>query len=138
MRQSAVGDWRQHARCPRETRFLEGELVAGRYRIVRFLGRGGQGEVYEAEDGNFVKGLRVALKTISIEASAAAGAKERFEKEVLLARQVAHPNVCPTYDLSYSEDSQGLTCFLTMKLLLGETLSARLKRGGALPERRRR
>jgi eukaryotic-like serine/threonine-protein kinase len=120
--------------APRETRFLEGELVAGRYRIVRFLGRGGQGEVYEAEDGNFVKGLRVALKTISIAASAAADAKERFEKEVLLARQVAHPNVCPTYDLSYSEDSQGLTCFLTMKLVLGETLSARLKRSGALPE----
>ncbi len=125
----------QHApAAPRETRFLAGELVAGRYRIVRFLGRGGQGEVYEAEDGNFMKGLRVALKTISIEASAVAGAKERFEKEVLLARQVAHPNVCPTYDLSYSEDAQGLTCFLTMKLLLGQTLSARLKRSGALPE----
>jgi serine/threonine protein kinase/tetratricopeptide (TPR) repeat protein len=125
----------QHAPAvPRETRFVAGELVAGRYRIVRFLGRGGQGEVYEAEDGNFVKGLRVALKTISIEASAVAGAKERFEKEVLLARQVAHPNVCPTYDLSYSEDSHGLTCFLTMKLLLGETLSARLKHSGALPE----
>lgn len=119
---------------PRETRFVEGELVASRYRIVRFIGCGGQGEVYEAEDGNFVKGLRVALKTISIEASAVAGAKERFEKEVLLARQVAHPNVCPTYDLSYSEDAQGLTCFLTMKLLVGETLSARLKRSGALPE----
>jgi eukaryotic-like serine/threonine-protein kinase len=122
-----------HAVMARETRFLAGELVAGRYRIVRFLGRGGQGEVYEAEDGNFVKGLRVALKTISVEASAAADAKERFEKEVLLARQVAHANVCPTYDLSYNEDSHGLTCFLTMKLLLGETLSARLKRGGALP-----
>src|SRR6185295_14283236 len=69
----------------------QGELLAGRYRVERFLARGGMGEVYEAQDLELR--IRVALKTIRPRASASAGARERLKQEVLLARSVASPHV---------------------------------------------
>ena len=50
---------------PRISSFVKGELLAGRFRIVRFVARGGMGEVYEAEDTELNE--RVALKTIRFE-----------------------------------------------------------------------
>ena len=64
-----------------------GDVLEGRFLIVRFLARGGMGEVYEAED-RLLEGLRVAIKTILPEIAAEPGAQKRFQKEVLLARQV--------------------------------------------------
>src|SRR6185295_1826371 len=66
-------------------------LLAGRFRIVKFIARGGMGEVYEAEDLELRE--RVALKTIRPEIAGAEQAIGRFKREIHLARRVTHPNV---------------------------------------------
>lgn len=112
--------------------FAAGTVVGGRYRIVRFLARGGMGEVYEAEDSELRE--RLALKTIHPAVAAEAGAVERFKREIHLARRVTHPNVCRIFDVGYHASAPGAEpiVFLTMELLEGETLAARLKRAGRL------
>src|SRR6185295_10259206 len=77
--------------------FPPGSIVAGRYRIVRFIAAGGMGEVYEAEDQ--ILGAPVAVKTIRPELVARAEMMERFRREILLARRVTHRNVCRLFDL---------------------------------------
>ncbi|MCM2269615.1 MAG: hypothetical protein NDJ75_05905, partial [Thermoanaerobaculia bacterium] len=62
--------------------FAAGDFVGNRYRIVRFVARGGMGEVYEAEDVE-LRG-RIALKTIHPAAVAEGGAVERFKREIQL------------------------------------------------------
>jgi serine/threonine protein kinase/tetratricopeptide (TPR) repeat protein/DNA-directed RNA polymerase subunit RPC12/RpoP len=117
--------------------FLSGELVAGRYRIARFLAKGGMGEVYQAEDVELRQ--QVALKTVSAHIGDETSAIERFKREIALARQVTHPNVCRIFDLGQHllpalPDGTPLPAitFLTMELLHGETLSQRLRREGRL------
>lgn len=115
MKQNGVHGWkRQRSLAPETGRLTPGQVLAGRFTIVRFLARGGMGEVYEARD-SFLKGDRAALKTIGL-SDAATGLEDRFEKEVLLARQVIHPNVCPIYDLFFCEPEGGCLCFLTRRL----------------------
>jgi eukaryotic-like serine/threonine-protein kinase len=108
-------------------RFAPGQVIAERFRVVRYITRGGMGEVYEVED-RFLQGARVALKIILPEIAGDANSSRRFEQEVLLARKVIHPNLCPIYDIARSEDPPPPFLFLTMKLLAGETLSSRLRR----------
>jgi Tfp pilus assembly protein PilF/tRNA A-37 threonylcarbamoyl transferase component Bud32/TolB-like protein len=104
----------------------EGELLGGRFQIVRFIARGGMGEVYEAEDQ--VLRERVALKTIRPDVAGDERAMERFLREVHLARSVTHPNVSRTFDVFH----HGALAFLTMELLSGETLAERLAKSGRL------
>jgi len=78
-------------------RFLPRVLLAGRYRIVAPLGKGGRGEVYRADDLKF--GVAVALKFLPKEVEQDAGRLERLLGEVRIARQVSHPNVCRVYDV---------------------------------------
>ena len=108
-------------------RFEPGQIIAGRFTVVRFLACGGMGEVYEVSDG-FLQGVHVALKLILPALAANDSATHRFEQEVLLARKVNHPNLCPIYDISLCQDPAPPFLFLTMKLLEGETLAARLRR----------
>jgi serine/threonine protein kinase len=103
-----------------------GDLLAHRYKVLRFIGEGGMGEVYEAEDCELRE--RVALKTILPEIASREESIRHFKREIQLARKVTHPNVCRIFDLVY----HGATIFLTMELLEGETLSQRLRRTGAL------
>lgn len=110
----------------------DGALVAGRWRIVRFLARGGMGEVYEAEDGELRE--RVALKTIHPTVSSQPASLERFKREVHLARKVTHPNVCRLFEFGIHPAADGpATAFLTMELLEGETLAERARRVGRMP-----
>jgi len=113
-----------------EPRLAAGELLSGRYRIVRRIGRGGMGEVYESEDLEL--GARVALKLIRPEIASRAQMLDRFKREVYLARQVTHPNVCRIFDLGYHAGPAGKTAFLTMELLPGETLAERLSGTGPM------
>ena len=101
--------------------FSENYIVAGRFRIVRFLGRGGMGEVYEAEDLEL--GATIALKTIRPEIVEQSQALNRLRKETYLARKVTHPNVCRIFDFSHDGD----VSFITMELLSGGTLADRLR-----------
>ena len=110
-----------------EGRFLPGRLIAGRYRIVALLGKGGMGEVYRAED--LTLGQAVALKFLPDEAARDEGLLERFRNEVRIARRVSHPNVCRVYDVG---DVDGQT-FFTMEYIDGEDLASLLRRIGRLP-----
>ena len=113
-------------------RFAPGQRIASRFSVIRFIARGGMGEVYEVED-RLLQGVHVALKVILPHIAEDAGATHRFEQEVLLARRVIHPNLCPIYDIARCEEPAPPFLFLTMKLLSGETLAARLARPPAVP-----
>ena len=93
---------------------------------MRLLGFGGMGEVYEAEDDR-LQGVHIALKTILPHIASDLDLQKRFEREVLLAREVVHPNLCPIYDIFHSDDPTPGLLFLTMKLLPGQTLAARIR-----------
>jgi serine/threonine-protein kinase len=112
--------------------FANGSLVAGRYRIVRFLGAGGMGEVYEAAD--LTLGQPVALKTILPQAAGHARSLKRFKQETALARKVTHANVCRVFDVGVHREPKASRefLFLTMELLAGEPLSQRIRRTGRL------
>src|ERR1017187_8679540 len=118
---------------PSESVFSPGQMVSGRYRIVRFLGRGGMGEVFEAEDCE-LKG-RVALKTLLPLIASDGRMLARFKQEIQLSRKVSHPNVCRVFDLArHPADAAAdvATVFLTMEFLDGETLAERLRREGRM------
>ena len=93
------------------------------------------GEVYEAEDLELRE--HVAIKLIRPEVLAIyADAPERFKREVRLAKQVTHPNVCRIFDMFRHEPTQrsgrrrtGDLILISMELLRGETLSQRMKSG---------
>ncbi|MEM6792848.1 MAG: tetratricopeptide repeat protein [Acidobacteriota bacterium] len=115
-----------------------GELIAERYRVVRFIAQGGMGEVYEAEDLELRQ--QVALKTVNASIGDEPAAVERFKREIALARLVTHPNVCRIFDLGQHAQPPGTDgepaeplIFLSMELLRGETLSQLLRRRGRLP-----
>ncbi|MFN8547089.1 MAG: tetratricopeptide repeat protein [Candidatus Eisenbacteria bacterium] len=108
--------------------FREGDRVADRFVILRFLARGGMGEVYEARDLELNEIL--ALKTVRPEIAREPKAIERFKREVQLARRVTHPNVCRIFDLWSDTRGRSRAHFVTMELLHGETLDARLARVG--------
>ncbi len=103
-----------------------GDVLEGGYRILHLVGRGGMGEVYEAEDPEMDE--HVAIKTIRPEIAADEASVVRFRKEIQLGRRVSHPNVCNIYSIG----KHGSVYFFSMELLRGETLSARLKRCGRM------
>jgi serine/threonine protein kinase len=107
-------------------RFVPGQIVAGRYRIVALAGRGGMGEVYRAEDLRLSQ--IVAIKFLPESLSKDAAALARFHSEVRIARQVSHPNVCRMFDIG---DVDGIA-FLTMEYVDGEDLSSLVRRIGRL------
>jgi len=111
-----------------EGRFLPGRLIAGRYRIIALLGKGGMGEVYRADD--LTLGQAVAMKFLPDEATKNEGLVERFRNEVRIARRVSHPNVCRVYDVG-EVDGQS---FFTMEYVDGEDLASLLRRIGRLPQ----
>jgi tetratricopeptide (TPR) repeat protein/tRNA A-37 threonylcarbamoyl transferase component Bud32 len=108
-------------------RFLFGERIAGRFRVIRLVGQGGTAHVYEADDLQL--GLRVALKVLRPERARNERAARRLRTEVLLARKVTHPNVCRIFDLFLHSSAAGEVPVVAMELLSGETLKDRIRRG---------
>ena len=106
---------------------MPGETLLGRFKIVRRVGRGGMGEVYEAED---LELGRIALKTIR-QNLAGPEMLRQFKQEIQLARKVSGANVCRIYELftTPSADGREQVAFLTMEFLDGEMLTDRLRRG---------
>lgn len=110
------------------TTFRSGDVVGGRYRVLKFVARGGMGEVYEAYDRDLQE--RVALKTVLSTACDGQRAVRRLKAEVQLAHRVSHPNVCRIYDLgSHRLERHGVLNFLTMEFVDGERLAQRIARG---------
>ena len=115
------------ARVDPTVRFTPGTLLAGRYRIIAPLGKGGMGEVYRADDIRL--GQPVALKFLPAALAADAGHLERLKDEVSIGRQISHPNVCRLYDIAEAEGHH----FLVMEYVDGEDLASLLRRIGRLP-----
>jgi hypothetical protein len=103
-------------------------VIAGRYRLVALLGRGGMGEVYRADD--LTLDQPVALKFLPEEVAAHPDRLAQFHAELRTARQVSHKNVCRLYDLGEADGRP----FLTMEYVDGEDLASLLRRIGRIPQ----
>jgi len=99
-------------------------MLAGRWRIVGLLGRGGMGEVYRADD--LTLGQPVALKFLPPGVERSEDRLARFFNEVRLARQVSHASVCRVYDVGEAGGQR----FLSMEYVDGEDLSSLIRRIG--------
>jgi serine/threonine protein kinase/tetratricopeptide (TPR) repeat protein len=111
--------------------FADSVVLANRFRIVRFIGAGGMGEVYEAVDEEL--GCAVAIKTLSAALQSDGDAVSRLKREVRLARKITHPNVCRTFDVVHhtvNTTASRDVLIVTMELLSGTTLAQRLRDEG--------
>ena len=104
--------------------FEPGMVVESRFEIVRAIGEGGMGIVYEAIDRK--RNQRIAIK------SAKPGFQRLLSPELEGALKVRHPNVCLVNQIHTTKTEAGDVDFLTMEFLQGKTLSARLARTGKL------
>jgi eukaryotic-like serine/threonine-protein kinase len=110
--------------APGQARFVPGYVLAGRYRMVTCLGKGGMGEVWRADD--LVLKTPVALKLIY---SADPEGRQRILNEVRLARQITHPGICRVFDVGECEGE----VFYSMEFVHGEDLATLVRRLGRLP-----
>lgn len=108
--------------------FAPGAIIAGRYRLVALLGRGGMGDVYRADD--LTLDQPVALKFLPASITAGDARLAQFHNELRVARQVSHKNVCRLYDLGETDGRR----FLTMEYVGGEDLASLLRRIGRIPQ----
>ena len=109
--------------------FPPGTLLGARYRILRVLGEGGMGAVYQARDQELDR--VIALKVIRPELAGNPAILQRFKQELILARNVTHRNVVRIFDLG---EADGIK-FITMEYVDGEDLRAILKREGKFTPR---
>jgi serine/threonine protein kinase/tetratricopeptide (TPR) repeat protein len=123
--------YRAIARGATGPRWKVGDVLNDRFVVVRYIARGGMGEVYEVEDRR-LQGVHVGLKTLLSQSEEDPAMQKRFEREILHAREVVHPNLCPIYDIYQTEERGRSITFLTMKLLSGETLATRIAKQGPL------
>jgi serine/threonine-protein kinase len=103
------------------------QVVDGKYRIVRLIGAGGMGEVYEGE--NLLIRRRVAIKVLIAAASANADAVRRFEREAQAAGQIGSDHILEVLDLGKLPNGNH---YMVMEYLDGETLAERIVRHGHL------
>ncbi len=103
-----------------------GFTFADRYQIIEELGQGGMGRVYKALDKEVDE--RIAIKLLRPEIAADQKTIDRFRNELILARKIAHKNVCRMYDLNREEN----TYYITMEFVPGEDLKSFLKRSKQL------
>ncbi len=110
------------------TIFHEGDVLGGRYEILKLLGMGGMGAVYKARDMEVER--LVALKVIRPDLAGNPAILARFKQELVLARQITHRNIVRIYDLHSEADGAK---YITMEFIEGEDLRTILTRQGKLP-----
>lgn len=108
--------------------FEPGDVLAGRYRIVSLVGRGGMGEVYRADDMQLEQ--TVALKFLPAPVSKNPFWLARLFQEVRIARQVTHPNVCRVFDVGEADGEH----FISMEYVEGKDLATLLKQIKRIPQ----
>ena len=101
-----------------------GTIVAGKYRIVEEIGRGGMGVVYKAEDIKLKR--TVALKFLPHQWTSDPDARERFVQEARAASALDHPNICNIHEIEETEDGR---MYIAMAYYEGESLRDKIKRG---------
>jgi TolB-like protein/Tfp pilus assembly protein PilF len=106
---------------PQEHPFEAEQILHGRFKVLREVGQGGMGVVYEAFDTKLDR--RIAIKCSK------EGFSRRLPPEVRLARDIAHPNVCKLFDIHTAATRDGEIDFIAMEYLDGGTLAARLESG---------
>jgi len=102
-------------------------LIAGKFRIMGELGRGGMGVVYKAEDTRLKR--TVALKFLPPHLMGEPGLKERFLVEAQAAAALSHPNICVIHEVGESEDRP----YIAMEYVDGETLREKVRKGPLEP-----
>ena len=104
-----------------------GQVIDGKYRIVRLLGTGGMGAVYEGENVRIRR--KVAIKMLHLSVSTQADVVKRFEREAQASALVGSEHICEVLDLGLLADN---TRYMVMEYLDGETLSNRIRQHGRL------
>jgi serine/threonine protein kinase/tetratricopeptide (TPR) repeat protein len=109
--------------------FAPGTILGGRYKILRVLGQGGMGAVYQARDQELDR--VIALKVIRPELAGNPSILQRFKQELILSRHVTHKNVVRIYDMGEADGTR----FITMEYVDGEDLRGVLTRDGKIAPR---
>jgi serine/threonine-protein kinase len=104
-----------------------GELVDGKYRIVRLIGEGGWGLVFEAENIRTLK--RVAIKMLRTHAGVTADIQARFQREAQAAGRIGSEHIVEVFDLGVLDDG---THYMVMELLTGQDVATRLRERGRM------
>ena len=100
-----------------------GQVISSKYKLLRLLGDGGMGAVYEAEHLNL--GTHVAIKVLHVDLARRAGIAERFLQEARVSAQIRSPHVVQVIDVDSTTDG---VAYLVMELLQGEPLGAVVRR----------
>ncbi len=111
-----------------ELPFEEHQLLAGTYRIVRLIGEGGMGAVYEAKHTRLPR--RFAVKVLFPHVAQHQEAVERFRQEAMITSELGHPHIVDVVDFNTTEDGMP---YLVMEYLEGENLEDRLEREQRMP-----
>lgn len=109
---------------------LVGQIVGGRYRVLRVIGEGGMGVVYEAEQPSPRR--RVALKVVRGGQFVTELSVRMFQREAETLGRLKHPGIGAIYESGRTEDGQH---FFAMELVRGENLDAHVRARGAPPDR---
>jgi tetratricopeptide (TPR) repeat protein len=107
-------------------RIAPGQRFGDRFTLIEEIGAGGMGQVYKAID--LTLGKTVALKLVRARSGPREQTLERFRRELTLAREVTHPNVCRVYDLGEIDG----TLFISMEYVDGQTLDDLIQSVGTL------
>jgi len=119
----------QQGRISNDLTGSEAPANLGRYQIEALLGRGGMGSVYRAHDTQLDR--KVALKVPKFESNTKSRLVDRFYREARSAANLAHPNLCPVFDVGEVDG----THYIAMALIKGDTLSSHIRNNAELPER---
>lgn len=106
---------------------MEGQQVAGRYRLQGLIGSGAMGQVWRAQDERLLR--QVAVKVVDLDTTTQAAVGERFHREAIAAAQLNHPNIVTIFDAG----TDGSSAYLVMELLPGMSLAQLIRTRGPLP-----
>jgi serine/threonine-protein kinase len=110
-----------------------GQTLGGKYKVVRLLGEGGMGSVYEGEQQLGTAKRRVAVKTLHAHLSRDPKVKARFEREVGTIAELEHPNTIQVFDFGSTPDG---ILYIVMEFLQGKSIGDVLEKEGAMaPDR---
>jgi len=125
-RKARPGD--ENAVKPASGPLLDGSLIGNRFRILREIGKGNRGIVYDADD--IILEEKVALKVLYSHLIQDKRLINKFKREIKQARKIKHPNVCNIYDFG----TVGDIFFISMEYLRGDIMSRRLLARDIQPE----